>query len=503
MCLGFRSLTGWTSRPRREKSDASRLLLLRYAYYRVFFEGYLTDSSISVQSSPAQVKDQLLSTDSGEFGQWLRQEGHFALPDLSSENPPTGMLRLVTCVWSDDSKWELPFSQERWLEMIQTLQLPKSYAGDLSSVTTPLSLTTDNAGIGASPLGLALNWFLTSEQRITTALSYAPDFRLTQGFYAAHNAPYHPTRIILERVLQAKDHIKEPLLLPLIIYDWALQLLRSQLHPIERELQRVKRNLGVINPAALVAGDWGIENQLPEEKSFTRLHQTIVTQHVYLMNFGFKAVHDFRNSINSAINQIEKHCRRTRKKSNGPNAAIYDGFHSRQFLQLTSFRNRYLFLWHEILVQDVHILLQVLYNLMQQEVARETRRDSSAMKSIALLTMIFLPATAIATIMAPFTKISDDDKLQVTAQFWVFWATAGPVTFVVLALWALWTQRTEVSTVMKDNLERLKGVEMLMKRKKNIQEDVELSSIPSVADLSRRSTATTEIRRRSTTAARP
>ena len=33
---------------------------------------------------------------------------------------------------------------------------------------------------------------------------------------------------------------------------------------------------------------------------------------------------------------------------------------------------------------------------MQQQIARETKRDSSAMKSISLLTMVFLPATAIA-----------------------------------------------------------------------------------------------------------
>jgi hypothetical protein len=36
-----------------------------------------------------------------------------------------------------------------------------------------------------------------------------------------------------------------------------------------------------------------------------------------------------------------------------------------------------------------------LYSLMQREVARGTKRDSSAMKSISLLTMMFLPATAI------------------------------------------------------------------------------------------------------------
>jgi hypothetical protein len=33
---------------------------------------------------------------------------------------------------------------------------------------------------------------------------------------------------------------------------------------------------------------------------------------------------------------------------------------------------------------------------MQQQIARETKRDSSAMKSISLLTMVFLPAAAIA-----------------------------------------------------------------------------------------------------------
>src|SRR5277367_5816208 len=33
---------------------------------------------------------------------------------------------------------------------------------------------------------------------------------------------------------------------------------------------------------------------------------------------------------------------------------------------------------------------------MQQRIARETKRDSSAIQSLSLLTMVFLPATAIA-----------------------------------------------------------------------------------------------------------
>lgn len=49
------------------------------------------------------------------------------------------------------------------------------------------------------------------------------------------------------------------------------------------------------------------------------------------------------------------------------------------------------------------MLRALLYNLMQQHIARETKRDSSAMKSISLLTMVFLPATAIAVGLSHFT----------------------------------------------------------------------------------------------------
>jgi hypothetical protein len=49
------------------------------------------------------------------------------------------------------------------------------------------------------------------------------------------------------------------------------------------------------------------------------------------------------------------------------------------------------------------VLRALLYNLMQQHIARETKRDSSAMKSISLLTMVFLPATAIAVSLSHLT----------------------------------------------------------------------------------------------------
>lgn len=50
--------------------------------------------------------------------------------------------------------------------------------------------------------------------------------------------------------------------------------------------------------------------------------------------------------------------------------------------------------------------------------------------------------------MAPFTRISDNDNVELTRQFWVFWAIAGPITAFVLALWACWIQRNELAKVL-------------------------------------------------------
>ncbi|RYN25189.1 hypothetical protein AA0114_g12719 [Alternaria tenuissima] len=98
------------------------------------------------------------------------------------------------------------------------------------------------------------------------------------------------------------------------------------------------------------------------------------------------------------------------------------------------------------MLDRMNVYFQVLYSLMQQEVARETKRDSSAMKSIALLTMIFLPATAIATVISPFINLDADEKRLIMApQFRIFWVISAPVTVAVVIFWIAWLQRAEIA----------------------------------------------------------
>jgi hypothetical protein len=92
-------------------------------------------------------------------------------------------------------------------------------------------------------------------------------------------------------------------------------------------------------------------------------------------------------------------------------------------------------------------------------IAISSKRDSSAMKTIALLTMVFLPGTAIAVrthknirwlianikqsfFAMPFFDFTVDvdghSVVQTRPQFWMYWVITIPLTFSVLGLWVVW-----------------------------------------------------------------
>ena len=89
-------------------------------------------------------------------------------------------------------------------------------------------------------------------------------------------------------------------------------------------------------------------------------------------------------------------------------------------------------------------------------IAEAALKDSSAMKSIAVLTMVFLPATAVAGVLdTPFFDWNGG-KLE-TRGFGLFWAVTVPLTIVVLLVWILvarpeqdWTRRVKSSGRGKD-----------------------------------------------------
>lgn len=90
--------------------------------------------------------------------------------------------------------------------------------------------------------------------------------------------------------------------------------------------------------------------------------------------------------------------------------------------------------------------MNLVYNLVAQqdietnmEIARDTRRDSSSMKAIAILTMIFLPASSVSSFFGMgFFSNDGSNELQVAHQWWMFIVVTLPVTAIVIAIWWTW-----------------------------------------------------------------
>lgn len=73
------------------------------------------------------------------------------------------------------------------------------------------------------------------------------------------------------------------------------------------------------------------------------------------------------------------------------------------------------------------------------------RQDNSVMKSIALLTMIFLPATFISALFSTtFFTYGDNGNWEVSDDLWIYWVTTVPATIAVVVFWRVWLDYGDV-----------------------------------------------------------
>lgn len=73
------------------------------------------------------------------------------------------------------------------------------------------------------------------------------------------------------------------------------------------------------------------------------------------------------------------------------------------------------------------------------QLARRATEDSSSMKVVAMMTMVFLPATFFAALFAvPSLRWDEEDV--VGDRFWMYWAFTLPCTAVVFGVWMVLTR---------------------------------------------------------------
>lgn len=312
---------------------------------------------------------------------------------------------------------------------------------------------------------------------MTLAIAFDPVARSTSGFLGFRTSEQHVTpghRLLLE-IREAASRIQNPMLMPALLFGIWADLLQREHGKVSMQLREVQKKTGMMS-------DYLRQHGVIEDiVNYDSIHQTLVLQHAYLTNGIADFLLAFGPALASGLDRVERHFRKREvKKALGP-AFAYDSFDIRHYVDHVRAKVDTELQHRQRMLDRISMYLQVvsqenaihlterghdqtqLYSLMQQQIARENKRDSSALKSISLLTMVFLPATAIAvseasalasllitskTVMAPFITISSDNKVVMTSQFWIFWAVAGPVTLLVIVLWVSWIQRSEIMTAL-------------------------------------------------------
>lgn len=92
------------------------------------------------------------------------------------------------------------------------------------------------------------------------------------------------------------------------------------------------------------------------------------------------------------------------------------------------------------------IAMNLVFNLVTQQdsetstdIARDTKDDSASIKIIAVLTMVFLPATAVSGFFGmAFFNLSDDGVFLSSTIAWLFVATTVPLTVGIFIIWTFW-----------------------------------------------------------------
>ena len=90
--------------------------------------------------------------------------------------------------------------------------------------------------------------------------------------------------------------------------------------------------------------------------------------------------------------------------------------------------------------------------------AIESKRDSSSMKTIAAVTMAFLPGTFVASFFAiPMFDWNRPAGHNVNTQtFWIYWTVTIPLTISTFVIWAAWFQYKTARDEREDTVERAK-----------------------------------------------
>ena len=392
---------------------------------------------------------------------WLNQTGPFSIPSpLLSSGLTTGF-RLIFQPWMQETSIVakednvLPLGSLKIVEQIwNAWDLPRSYTHDFVR-RQPIPLRIKNsANRRKTSIVLQGPDFDTSFTSLT--LMHDADTRMTTAYlgFRLNEGDGGPIKPLLSYLVEAGTAACHPLYLPGLIYGLYCDELRRAVKDVNIQMAAIQRWTGrmrkYLDPDDSMSDDLNehlgnVNRRTP--MAFDTTHSQLVVLHAAMTNGLSDFVARLRTNFPRALKRFQNQTKRIPTAALDMQATHEDLQAYCEHLGVTvdvELDHR------DQMLSRIDMQLRVLYNDMQQRIATETLRDSSAMKSIALLTMIFLPTTALAAIFSMSSFFDNKASgIKVSSRFWIFWTISIPMTLGIMLVWFCWIQRKELRSWLR------------------------------------------------------
>jgi len=363
-------------------------------------------------------------------------------------------LKLVLCMTGDGEHNALPFDQTAFVRIVNAIHVPFEFCqsillGTPQFVHYAAKDDTRHAGfVLRTPSSKTQNW--------TLAISWDSNYRYIQGFI--HGLLPNDLDSLSSHIGDRQEDCAHPLNLSAILCEMLFEsdsngvgLHASNLYKVE--IQTNYSNYIFSEPV----------NGSPRQYESSQQNFAEMTQNLNIITSRL-AFHEMRIHANIVFVDEMEDC--LKQRIHHPDDNINRRLKER--LAHLRIQQRGLLLAIACNQKIAQSQLQIVYSLIAQRdskeslnmaatqtkiataqteiaeiqtgLAKTTKEDSFAMRTIAIMTIAFLPGTFISALfsMEMFNWQAPQGASVVSSRFWIYWAITVPLTLLVFSIWTVW-----------------------------------------------------------------
>ncbi|KAI8941183.1 hypothetical protein NX059_002420 [Plenodomus lindquistii] len=381
---------------------------------------------------------------------------HSRLEEISTGNPErttsdqiqtSNKLILILCEPSKSIN-TIPFSRDMFINILRILCVPQAYLQALFTGTPKFEYY--ESAYGATRIsGLVLRTLMSRSEDWTLALSWVPGSRNLRGII--HGMQVDDGARLAAYLRDTKAIMAHPLNIPITLCEMLMESDSNGVKLQSSDLYRVKWRTNIDAYPNLPTSP---------EQDFAELTRNL---NVIISRLAF---HEMRVHANGVfVDEMRSQNERIfaspqfggRPSDEDIKWSNEQGTMSQELLdRLSHLKTEQRALLLEITCNQKIAESQssIVYNLVAQrdskaslEMAKIQTQESYAMRTIAVMSIFFLPGTFVSSFlfMEMFNWQANKSASVVSPRLWIYWAVTLPLTFAVCSIWLFWLRAHQKS----------------------------------------------------------